>query len=104
MPFFEMMKTPDYRSYLDFCIINENNEIVSFCTLWYDEVNKYSSLEPVGTIPEYRRKGLVKAVIYEGLKQIKKIGAKHCLSTDQQFYLDIGFELYYNVDVYHREF
>ena len=49
-------------------------EIASFMTVWYDDVTRCGYLEPVGTVPVHQRKGLVKAVIYEGLRRLKQLG------------------------------
>lgn len=88
-----LRKTPDYRADLDLGIVSYTGEIVSFCTLWYDSINKIGILEPVGTIPEYRRMGLGRAVIYEAFNRIAKEGAiRAYVGSSQDFYLALGFE------------
>ena len=49
--------------------------IASFCTLWYDDVTRAVCFEPVGTSPEHQRRGLAKAVIAEGMRRAKEMGA-----------------------------
>lgn len=84
---------PDYRPELDLFILNEAGEVVSFCGIWLDEVNKVAILEPVGTHKDYRRRGLGKAVIYEGFNRLKGMGVgKVYVGADQPFYRSIGFE------------
>jgi len=85
-------QTPDYRADLDLSIVNETGEVVSFSTMWYDAINKLGILEPVGTIPQYRKLNLGRAVIYELINRIKHEGAATAyVGSDQPFYLAIGF-------------
>ncbi|MBA3044668.1 MAG: GNAT family N-acetyltransferase [Candidatus Thermoplasmatota archaeon] len=67
---------PLYNMELDIVAIDENREIVSFCTVWYDNVTRTAYFEPVGTHPDYQRKGLGKACLTEGLRRLKKLGCK----------------------------
>ena len=50
-------------------------EIASFTTIWWDKSTKTGAFEPVGTVPEHQRKGLAKALMTEGLKRLKQLGA-----------------------------
>lgn len=87
-----LKNAPDYRADLDLYIVNGNNEVVSFCTIWYDAVNQIGILEPVGTHINYILRGLGKAVIYEGLNRIKRLGAtKVYVGAAKPIYLRIGF-------------
>jgi GNAT superfamily N-acetyltransferase len=54
--------------------------------------------EPVGTVPEHQRKGLGKAVMYEGFRRLKGLGATVAyVGTGAQIpanrlYLSVGFD------------
>ncbi len=88
-----LQKAPDYNKELDIYIVAPDSEIVSFCLVWFDEKNKIGVLEPVGTDPGHRRKGLAKAANYEAIKRVKQKGARKVYVGDgQQFYLSIGFK------------
>ena len=69
-----------------------NREYCAHCGLWYTEgISAY--VEPVVTVPEHRKKGLAKAVIYEACKRAKNLGAKRAIVlSDQEFYYRIGFK------------
>lgn len=100
-----MKKMPDYKSNLDLYVVSDTNEIVSFCTLWYDVKNKIGILEPVGTIPEYRKMGLGRSVIAEAIDRIAKTGAeKVFVGSSQDFYTAIGFEKKHRVNVWEKIF
>lgn len=50
----------------------------AFCTLWYDEATRTAAFEPVGTHPEHQRTGLGKALMAEGLRRVRDLGATVC--------------------------
>jgi predicted N-acetyltransferase YhbS len=92
LAFQRMKEAPDYRAELDLSVVDTSGEVVSFCTLWYDPVNRHGILEPVGTIPEARLKGLGRAVIEEGLHRLSGYGAeKVYVGSTMAFYKKLGF-------------
>ena len=60
------MRSPVYCHNLDIVAIAPDGQIGAFCIVWMDPVNKVGLFEPVGTHPDYQRKGLGKAVMVEG--------------------------------------
>ena len=68
-------KGPMYRRDLDLVVEAPSGEIAAFACLWYDDVTRAVCYEPVGTMPEYQRRGLAKAVIAEGMRRAKEMGA-----------------------------
>lgn len=87
-----LQEAPDYNPEFDIYALSSEGDICAFCLIWFDEKNKYAVLEPVGTDPDFRRKGLAKACIYEAIKRVKKLGAQRIfVGSDQKFYQDIGF-------------
>lgn len=89
-----LREAPDYRPDLDLYVITDSGEPVSFCCMWYDRTNRAGHLEPVGTDPAFRRLGLGRAVINEGLRRITAEGATVAtVGSNQQFYKSIGFSL-----------
>ncbi len=59
-----------YRPDLDLIAVTPDEEIASFLTFRVDPDIRVAELEPMGTHPDHRRKGLAKALISEGLKQL----------------------------------
>lgn len=72
----EMQRAPLYRKDLDIVSIYKDDTIASFCTVWFEEKNRIGVFEPAGTHPDHQRKGLRKAVLIEGLKRLKALGAE----------------------------
>ena len=70
-----------------------NNEYCAHCGLWYSTGNT-AYVEPVATVPEHRKQGLAKAVVYEACTRANAFGAKRAIViSDQEFYFRIGFIL-----------
>ena len=70
-----IQRAPLYRRDLDLVAVASNGEVASFCTIWYDDVTRSAYFEPVGTQPAHQRRGLGKAVMFEGLRRLKRMGA-----------------------------
>lgn len=89
-----LQQAPNYRPNLDIYVVSPGGEYVSFCIAWWDEVNQIASLEPVGTAPAHRSKGLARAAVQEAVRRVAELGARRIfVGSDQRFYLAIGFEL-----------
>lgn len=70
-----------------------NNEYCAHCGLWYS-TGSTAYVEPVATVPEHRKQGLAKSVVYEVCTRAKALGAKRAtVISDQEFYFRIGFTL-----------
>jgi ribosomal protein S18 acetylase RimI-like enzyme len=61
-----------YIPELDLVVEAPDGAIASFCTFRIDPVSRATELEPMGTHPDYRRRGLGKALIFEGMRLLKK--------------------------------
>ena len=70
-----VQRAPLYRRDLDIVAVAPNGEFASFCTVWFDDVTRSGAFEPVGTAPVHQRRGLGKAVMCEGLRRLKRMGA-----------------------------
>ncbi len=94
-------ESPLWRAELDAAVLDESGREVSFACGWYDERNRLVVLEPVGTDPGYRRKGLAEAAIAIVLARAFALGARSAwVGSDQAFYRAIGFEVAHRYTVY----
>jgi predicted N-acetyltransferase YhbS len=79
---------------LDLCIaiVSPKGEYAAYCGMWYDKNTEYALVEPVATDPAYRKLGLGKAAVLEGIKRCGKLGAKQAyVGSSLQFYYQMGF-------------
>ena len=67
----ELNSNSYYNKDLDLIVEAPNGDIASFCTFRMDPVIKVTELEPMGTVPKYRKLGLAKALLNEGFARLK---------------------------------
>jgi GNAT superfamily N-acetyltransferase len=88
-------KRPNIDLNLKIFVEAPNGDFVSHCGMWYDKATETALVEPVATEPAYRKMGLGRAAVLEGIKRCGKLGAKRAyVSSSQQFYYNIGFRPY----------
>ncbi|HAM62379.1 MAG: hypothetical protein A2Y20_09955 [Firmicutes bacterium GWF2_51_9] len=87
---FEMLRNNVDLS-LKLAVVSPDGHFVSYCGMWYDPSLDFSLIEPLATDPDFRGKGLAQAVVLEGMKRVKALGAKTVLvGSNQPFYYAIG--------------
>lgn len=80
---------------LKIAVVAPNGDFVSYCGMWYLPGTDYALVEPVATDPDYRRLGLGRAAVLEGVSRCGQMGARMAfVGSSQQFYYSIGFRPY----------
>lgn len=88
----KMQSAPNFRKDLTIVVEAPDGDFVSYCGMWFDPVNRISYVEPVATDPNYRRMGLGKAAVLEGIRRCGQLGAAvSYVGSGQPFYFGIGF-------------
>ena len=84
---------PDFRKDITLAVKAPNGDFAAYCGMWYTPEIDYAVVEPVATDPDFRRMGLGKAVVLEGVRRCFAEGANAVyVGSGQQFYKDIGFK------------
>lgn len=73
-------------------IADEKGEYACYAGMWWTPENKLAYMEPLCTIPEYRRRGLASAALSELYRRTKALGATHMTGGDNGFYRAIGYQ------------
>ncbi len=98
-----MQSGPHYRQDLAIVVVAPSCDFVSFCGMWYDPVHRYGYVEPVATDPDYRRRGLGRAAVLEGIRRCGELGATVAyVGTDKPFYLSFGFRKLHTLRCWRR--
>jgi GNAT superfamily N-acetyltransferase len=93
--FEDEMVRPNVDLDLKIAVVNPEGDFVAYCGMWYDHDAGFAVVEPVATDPKYRKLGLGKAAVLEGIRRCKDLGAKTVfVGSSQQFYYNIGFRPY----------
>lgn len=87
----ESMIRPNVDLNLKVAAVAPDGNFAAYCGMWYDSEAGYAVIEPVATDPAYRKMGLGKSVVLEGIRRVGELGAKEALvGSSQQFYYSIG--------------
>jgi ribosomal protein S18 acetylase RimI-like enzyme len=91
-----------YRADLDCVLEAPDGRFASYVLCWYDDANRVALFEPVGTHPDFRRRGLGAAVCRYAFRRLREEGATHALvlANDElavALYESIGFRRYTRV-------
>lgn len=65
---------PDYRADLDLAVIDAAGDVAAFCTFWAEPVAGIGVVEPIGCHPAHQRRGLGRALLYEGFRRLHALG------------------------------
>ena len=68
---------PEYRGDLHVLVEAPDGTMAASTIMWLDEANKTAEFEPVGTHPDYRRRGLGRAMLLHGMRLARDAGASH---------------------------
>ncbi|WP_102400297.1 GNAT family N-acetyltransferase [Haloimpatiens massiliensis] len=85
------MIRPNVDLNLKVAVVNSEGNFVSYCGMWYESKAGFAVIEPVATDPAYRKLGLGKCAVLEGIRRVNLLGAKKAIvGSSQQFYYSIG--------------
>ena len=95
-----LMRLPGYDRHLDVVAVAPDGVIAAYANGWVDPMNQIGDLGPVGALPAFRRRGLARAVLLEGLRRMQALGIDRvCVSTihtnapARRLYESIGFRI-----------
>lgn len=73
--YLQVMRAWPYRAGLDWVAVAPDGTFAANCLCWLDEENRVVEMEPVGTHPDHRRRGLAAAVCLAALHAARDAGA-----------------------------
>ena len=90
------LQRAEYVADLDLVAVAPNGQLAAFCVCWLGtDVNGESAgqIEPLGVRAEFRKLGVGRAILSEGLKQLKARGAKRSF-VQTESHRNAAFSLY----------
>jgi ribosomal protein S18 acetylase RimI-like enzyme len=108
--YLSFMQSPVYESGRDMMVVAPDDRCAAFCIYWLDPVNRVGLFEPVGTHPDFQRKGLGKAMMLETLRRMRGRGmttAAVCAEEHNPaavaLYTSAGFHITNRICMYARK-
>lgn len=93
--YLSLMECSSYKPDFDLVLVNQDEKVLSFATIWLDTKNSIGVFEPIGTDKEVRGKGLAKLIMTAGLNKLKK-------NKIEKAYLKTGHKNYAAQTVYEK--
>jgi mycothiol synthase len=62
---------PSYSPHLDLVAISPDGKLAAASLVWLYPENKTAEIDPLGTHPDYRRRGLARALVLESFKRMR---------------------------------
>ena len=72
--FASILKAPSNVDELHLNVVNEQNQIAAFCSVWLDRENNIAEFEPVGTVPQFQKQGLAAALMAHACNRLREMG------------------------------
>lgn len=107
------MESAEYIPELDLVAVAPDGTLAAFCLCWIDHEESSRSgrsegwTDPLGTRPAFRRKGLARAIVLEGLRRLRAYGADAAIlgvssanTAALRLYESLGFREIYHVYTY----
>jgi len=108
------LERPEYIPDLDLVAVAPNGQLAAFCICWLTKDgrgNVSGQVEPLGVHTDYRKMGLGKAILAEGLKRLSAKGAAHIyVHTDNyrnaafNLYTSSGFQVMHNILIHRKDY
>lgn len=107
--FERVTQTPSYRRDFHLVVVSSRGDVAAECICWWDEANAIGVFEPVETAEAYRRRGVGKALLQEGVRRLAERGvrwAKVSHNNDNpaaaRLYASVGFTPLFERKVFTR--
>jgi mycothiol synthase len=108
------LRQPAYTPDLDLVAVALDGRLAAFCVCWLDEnpgTGTIGQIEPLGVHASFRKSGLGRAILVEGLQRLQSHGASRiCVEADNyrhaalDLYESVGFRIVRDILVYSKDY
>lgn len=97
-----LREQPVYRADLDLVAVTPEGELAAYCIVWWDPASRTGLYEPVGAAERHRGRRYASAVMIEGLRRLRALGATDAVvgvatrpesEPARRLYASTGFEV-----------
>jgi mycothiol synthase len=110
--YLHVMRTPGFHIDRELVVVAPDHRFAAFLIYWIDPVSKSGLFEPVGCHQDFQRRGLTKALMYEGMRRMVAHGMTTAVVKHQPaqqnpaasaLYRSVGFTLRYTITDYRKQ-
>jgi ribosomal protein S18 acetylase RimI-like enzyme len=105
-----LIQASGYVRDLDIVAVVPDQRFAAFAMCWVDQANRVGQFEPVGTAPDFRRRGVTRAVLSEGLRRMQAHGAERVIviveaaeKVARALYASVGFREQWGLTWYTKD-
>jgi len=69
-----VMRTPGFDVERELVVVAPDGRFAAYLIYWLDHISRSGLFEPVGCHADFRRRGLTKALMYEGMRRMRARG------------------------------
>ena len=102
-----VMEAPGYAQEREFVAAGSDGALAAFTVTWHDHLNRMGLFEPVGTHPDYRKRGLGKALLLFAMRAMADEGMEYATVVNEgtndasrALYASVGFTPRHFLDGY----
>jgi ribosomal protein S18 acetylase RimI-like enzyme len=107
--YLSVMRTPGYDAERELVVVAPGGRFAAFLVYWLDPVSRAGLFEPVGCHREFQRRGLTKALMYEGMRRMVASGMTTAIvkyNADNiagaALYGSAGFQTLYTITAFRK--
>ena len=67
---------PGYSLDRKLLVVSPEGRLAAYCLFWLYPDNKTAEIDPIGTHPDYRQRGLARALVLESFRRMRKCGLR----------------------------
>lgn len=71
--FASIQRAPSNVHELHLNVVNDQDRIAAFCSVWLDRENNMAEFEPVGTVPQFQKQGLAAALLAYACNRLREM-------------------------------
>lgn len=107
-----VMRSPGYSPAREFVVVAPDRRFAAFAVTWHDTHNRTGYFEPVGTHPEFQRRGLGRAVMIHAMRVMQVAGLLTAIVVHEPpeenpgsagLYNSLGFEVRHTTHLHQKD-
>jgi len=76
---------PSYSLDWDLLVVSPEGRQVAACLVWIDSRNRLAEIDPLGTHPDYRGRGLARALVLESFRRMRAGGMRYAYIASEYY-------------------